>query len=146
MKILISLFILISFHSAYALRVYKYDGTTLLGNDAKCMISPCDAYGYGWAYSDVTTGAVTILTLVAVPNTIYYQGSGCTGQALSFATGITTDGVASYSQTGSFSWTGYSSYRTYGGACVESISANNLNASVLIATPPCGHGPCKIKP
>ncbi len=55
------IFLLVGIVAGAGQSVYKNDGTTVLGNNAKCMVFPCDSNGTGWAYSDQSTGAVTII-------------------------------------------------------------------------------------
>jgi len=55
---------------------------TAFGNNARCMVTPCDTYGKGWGYSNQGSGAVTILTsadAIAPTTTIYYAAANCTG-------------------------------------------------------------------
>jgi len=83
------------------LKVYKSDGTTVLGNFLGCFNGTnCSDGCTGIAYSDVTTGAVTVLQASDcnsyTPARVYYGDPNCTGLAVSLSTGYKTDGTSLY--------------------------------------------------
>jgi len=119
------------------LKVYKSDGTTVLGNFLGCFVSPCSDGCTGIAYSDVNTGAVTVLTAndcgPYTSTTVYYGDTNCTGLAVSLTTGLVTDGTKTYNcATSCYNFYAnsactYDSYRS-GGVCtnIGSTNWNNL--------------------
>jgi len=116
------------------LKVYKSDGTTVLGNFLGCFNgTSCSDGCTGIAYSDPTTGAVTVLQgsdcATYTPARIYFGDSNCTGLAVSLNTGGAYDGtnyyycqpqcVNMYINSGCT----YDSYRE-NGACTNVTSTN----------------------
>jgi len=83
------------------LKVYKSDGTTVLGNFLGCFNgTSCSDGCTGIAYSDVTTGAVTVLTSVDCTtytnSRVYYGDANCSGLAVTLGSGYITDGTNYY--------------------------------------------------
>jgi len=83
------------------LKVYKSNGTTVLGNFLGCFNgTSCSDGCTGIAYSDPTTGAVTVLQAsdcqTYTPARVYFGDSGCAGVAASTSSGYITDGTYWY--------------------------------------------------
>jgi len=130
------------------LKVYKSDGTTVLGNFLGCFNGTNCADGCtGIAYSDVTTGAVTVLGCSdcgtcgnPAQARVYFGDTNCAGLAVSLSSGYITDGFDTYyckpANIDMYTNSGctYKSYRD-NGTCINVIATNwdNLN-------PPCWWG------
>jgi len=123
------------------LKVYKSDGTTVLGNFLGCFNGTnCSDGCTGIAYSDVNTGVVTVLQASDCgPYTqtrVYYGDQNCTGLMGSASSGYVYDGTKflnctqqkldMYANSGCY----YDSYRQ-NGTCINSTgnwdNANPVN-------------------
>lgn len=153
MKFLTSLLIFFSIFlagPADAKKLYHSDGVTVLGHYIRCVVEPCDVFGNGIGYSNITTGAISVVSGAANFNniTFYYSSTGCFGSAYTTTGNISaTDGVqfVTIGGTGYSNW-GVQSSRT-NGVCTDGYQ--NLTFAYItsfVGTPLCGAGACKIKP
>ena len=136
------------------LKVYKSDGTTVLGNLVGSYAAGCA----GLIYANTTTGAVysldtsSCLSTVTISSTIYFSTSTCSGASYAPAGGI------GYCCTGVGSCTtnicranpadppashAYSSYRAYDGSCSSWSSSASTSSSTTGLD--CGSGDCLVK-
>lgn len=157
LKLLIILTFLFCSTQAFAqLKVYKNDGTTVLGKSARCMVPPCAITGVGWGYSNAATGDMVILTdasFVYNYATFFFSAVDCGGSPFMYVgniAGVFTDGVSfMYTNGTAYGGACRSSERAYGGACVNTGSTCgwNYNSASNVGTPQCGAtvGSCKIK-
>ncbi len=143
------------------LKVYKSDGTTVLGNFLKASSADVESC-YAATYADVTTGAVSQLPAGACSTvataTVYFSNSNCTGNAYGiagagarrFRTG-TGNNISICEDSGMFvNFYTYSS-RTWAGACVNTGGVYQTgghwryDTNCVNTTDICGGSACVVK-
>ncbi len=145
--------------SSSKLRVYKSDGTTVLGNHLGFFGTP--EFGYSMCiytiYADETTGITKWLNAndcneQAVNTSVYFTGADCSGTPLLGITDLTGycctgSGTCTTNkctaESGTASSRTVASYRSYQGSCVSPY--NNTVATYVTRPPLCGDSSCIVK-